>query len=98
MSNISPETEIKLNNFLKELEEKNDAELTLCVKPSLIQEFLIKKGYQKWYDDEMIGGEIELTFSKENKNFDENDENSVEEFGIRLTINYMEFLVHLFNE
>jgi hypothetical protein len=98
MSNISPETEIKLNNFLKELEEKNDAELTLCVKPSLIQEFLIKKGYQKWYDDEMIGGEIELTFSKENENFDENDENSVEEFGLRLIINYMEFSVHLFNE
>ena len=91
---ISPETRIQLENFLKEVEDMDSSdsypEETFEIKPSLIFEFLEENDYEVESDDfdEHL---VSYIFSKNNEDFDEYDDESMEMLKIKLTINIMDF-------
>lgn len=100
---ISPETKIKLENFLKEVESidfsdsYDSIEETFYIKPCLIFEFLEENGYKVESDNFDYEYLVSYIFSKNNDNFDENDDSSTEEFRIILTINIMNFSCDMSN-
>jgi hypothetical protein len=89
---ISPETKIKIDNFINEvLSNKKDEETDFFeIKPSLIAEYLVKNGFEEC-DNESEEEIVFISFSKENRNYNsETDDEEEKYFLIRLCINYME--------
>lgn len=92
---ISPETRIQLENFLKEVEDSDSSdsypEETFEIKPRLIFEFLEENDYGVESDDFDYEHLVSYIFSKNNEDFDEDDDESMEMLKIKLTINIMDF-------
>jgi hypothetical protein len=104
---LSPETKIKIDNFIDEVLSKKCLVDTkdFGTKPSLIVEYLEKNGF-KFDDNDFDGDTVNLIFFKENPNYrsfdnddsndddDDDDDSESEEpeyFTIRILINPLEY-------
>ena len=99
MQQLSPETKIKIDNFIDEVLSKKDSINTeeFETKPSLIVAYLEKCGFSEC-DSDFQDDYVYLVFSKENPNYyDDNDDNydveedDYESFYIRIVINHLEY-------
>ena len=107
MQQLSPETKIKIDNFINEVLSKKDSVDTedFETKPSLIVAYLEKCGFSE-SDSDFDSESVYLLFSKENPNYydddyKDDDDYNVEEddyeseepeyFYIRIVINHLEY-------
>ena len=82
---LSPETKIKLENFVKQIESATEYDseirINLNIPPTLIEKYLLENGYklqENWDDYEEFIDYIRLNFRKRNPKYYE--ENVFDEF------------------